>query len=232
MIGFSSVYSSSEEFRNVNVPDEFESLDVLAFNTTSLLSLNETGGSVNGAFYEVITEFGGHDISLWYSRANNSYGYHFIWINHLGVRLLWLFPLHNMNWKDSSGHEVTANIIWDEYGINASIIDANLNDNGISKFTVYCQDFSFTLYLAYDNDVYDNCVEAWDHHDLHMLLNIDFDQQATGTNAMDLIIQLMFFQLPNTNFYVNALIAIPIWVSTSIIIAFVILEIVKALPFT
>jgi len=94
--------------------------------------------------------------------------------------------------------------------LEASELNSDFQNNR-ANYKAQCAHFFVRIYFGYDETLYSSPENAWNYHGLNMLIGIDFDQVSTGYNAWSLIAMLLFFQLPEIHWVINALIAVPIW---------------------
>ena len=206
---------------------EFEGIDVLSFADTANLCMNETGGAYEfGAptWYRMQVDdgtgdLGGHDVEFVYRIANEST--HELRNEHLYGVFIFTFG-HDMNHYDKNG--IDRGTILD-----VSEIEDNRNpDNDTSMFTIKCSDFNARLIMNYNGSKWSNFTEAWDHNELYAFHGINFDQVSTSYSAFDLIGRLLFFQMPEGNLILNAIIAIPVWVGIGYIVVILIYRTIGA----
>lgn len=218
---------TSEEYRDVEVPDIFEGIDVYSFADTDTFTMNETGGfdpPLESSYYVYELDdgdgyFGGHDIDFWYKDANESD--HFVKNQHLYSVFL-IILVHDMNFYDHNGVNLGTLL-------NVSDIEDNSLDNYTSRFNVKCEHLSYTAIFAYNATLYGNFTHAWDYHGLNVFCGISFDQVSTSYNAFDLIGKLLFWQLPEVETHVNAIISLPIWASICYLVYIFILRTIGAI---
>jgi len=213
--------------RTVETP-EFEGIDVMNFVDTANTAMNETGGytdPLDSTWYIVDPiddgdgDLGGHDILYRYRKANQST--HEIIHDHLYGVFIFTFS-HDMDHYDKSG--VNRGTVLD-----VSEIEANRNeDNKTSAFTVKCGHFSCKAIYNFNSTKWNNFTHAWNHNELYVFHGINFDQVATGYNAFDLISRILFFQMPEGNAILNAIIAIPIWIGIGYIVVILIYRTIGA----
>jgi len=208
------------EYREQQVSEYFEAIDVQYFAETWEHTLNATGGTDAGAgWYFIDIDIGNRDFDMWYKKANNPplklYFVH---------RYTWLiFPVsHKMRWLNYQG-------ITRGTELEATELDSDVSD---PTYTVECSHFYVKTFFAYNDTLYSNPTEAWNASELNMLVAIDFDQQQTGMNAWNLIGMILFFQMPDVHPLLNAFIAIPMWVCIAWLTFAFIIAVVKSLPFT
>jgi len=88
------------------------------------------------------------------------------------------------------------------------------------------EDFQCRAYFGFNDTKYSSPTEAWDNYELDILIGMKFDQVNTSINAWSLISMLLFFQLPEVHWIINALIAIPIWITVAYLIYVLIIKII------
>lgn len=224
--------SEYEGYRQVSVPDYFEAIDVQSFAETWVYTMNETGGETYGELYFIGAIdggdgddlFGGHWLNLFYTRGN--YSGKFITFRHLWTDWAIFLRWHPMQWL-SEGRDRTEQI-GEFSGITIENIEADI-DNGVVEYTVKCSHFSMRGFIGYNTTIYSSVEDAWDHHGLSLMLGVDWDQTDTRMNVWNLIAMILFFQMPDIHWSVNALIALPLWASFAYLI-FVFVS--KLIPFT
>ena len=221
----SEIYVAGET-RTVETPD-FEGVDIYSFADTANTAMNETGGfyyPLDNTWYIVpiddgTGDLGGHDLDMWYRIANEST--HEIRHEHLYGVFIFTFS-HDMNHYDNSGLDRGTTL-------DVSEIEANRNvDNDTSTFTIKCNHFNARAIYNYNGTKWSNFTEAWDHNELYVFHGINFDQVSTGYSAFDLIARLLFFQMPEMNPILNAIIAIPVWVCISYVVVILIYRTIGA----
>jgi len=194
----------------VNVPDYFEGIDIQSFAETWDYTFNETG---SGTIVEELDVgepdgFGGYDIDLYYREAN--YSDKFVALVHHWREWVILPYVHDLNWRDSTGLDVTETI---EVFLAISIdtIESDMNE-GIANYIIFCDHLQANAFFGYNTTTYSSFQEAWDYGEASIMLGIGFDQIQTGTNAWNIISMLLFFQLPAIHWVINALLVIPFWI--------------------
>jgi len=209
-----------DEYREQQVSDYFEAIDLQYFAETWEYTLNATGGTDAGAgWYFIDIDIGNRDFDLWYKKAGNPplklYFVH---------RYTWLiFPVsHKMRWINYQGVN---------RGDELEVTEMELDTSDL-RYTTECSHFNVKTFFAYNETAYSNVTDAWNGSELNMLVAIDFDQQQTGMNAWNLIAMILFFQMPDVHPLLNAFIAIPIWVCIAWLTFAFIIAVVKSLPFT
>lgn len=207
--------------REVSVPDIFEVMDIYSFAETKTICLNESGGEVNWfnpTLYIIKISIGNWDTELQYRRANESDLEAFI--VHIHYEWIIIPALHRVQWLNAKGVNE---------GTEVSVLEIETNSvDNASRYTAQCSHFSYYSNFAFNGSLYANFTDAWNHHGLYAFFGVNFDDVNTSYNAFDLIAKLLFFQLPECNVYINALIAIPIWITIGYLVYVLI---IKVIPF-
>lgn len=210
-----------ESYRHVEVPAQFESIDLLYYAETynnsvpadSILSFE-----LGGWHFEMLGTLKSSDLVQ--MRRGEQWGF-----------IAWGW--HPLKYRDSSGVDVSYFLYDIEPCLKCEMIDFNYHPSkNSSKFYVYDDAMQIVLFFSYDRDTYDNCSDAWDNDALTFLACIEFDQQKTGMNVWSIMAMLLFFKLPNTHLLINMVLGIPLWVGIAVLIAVVIFEVIQSLPFT
>jgi len=220
--------AETDQYRQDEIQDYFEAIDLEAYAETWDYRMNETGGKlVYGYLYVVDVDIGGHDCDFEYTKANYSNPY--IQMRHF-YAVWWIFTdCCYMKWIDANGFDRTTKV-----GVTNRLMLADLEAcyQDAQPFTVKCKHFQQNVFFAYNETTYSSVEEAWNHHGLYVLIGIEFDELATGLNAWDLIGMILFFQMPNVHPILNYIIAIPIWISVAWLAFAFIIAVIKSLPFT
>lgn len=217
------------EGRNVQPPEYFEAMDIQSFNLSKLTTFNESGDDLYGVFGYAIQkvrkhiDLGGHDFDIYFSRANKSH--HDIEFIHTWYD--WVIFIHEktMNFYDKNGQDLGTKITGD-------YLDTKHDNGEPLEFTVKSLSihrFQVTAVFAFNETLYSSPTEAWNHYDFHVYVGMGFDQISTGYNAWDLIAMLLFFQLPNVHWIINALLAIPLWIAVAYLTYILILRAIGAI---
>lgn len=204
---------SGSNYRQINVPTYFESIDLQTF--ASYYLINITSDSYQKFWGK--SEFG-HDMNF---RAEKLATYNMLWNEH--GYTLWGFWTggHKQKWINENGTERGDLLTTSEIDLDS--------DNGTAKYTVECSHFQMKAWVGYDPTLYNSSKNAWDAHNMSVLFAIDFDERGSTLNAWNLLALLLFFQLPNVNPIINMLIAIPVWVCFAVLTFIVIIEIIQTL---
>jgi len=199
----SQFYAVDYEGKEVNVPEYFEGIDIQNYKETWTYCLNESGGIYDpiGKFYQIEIDIGQHDWSLHYKCANTTdkdLTFYHKWFE-------WVFFLyyHNMELINSKG--VSRGDYLEETELNTDY------SNNEGRYKIECIHFFGRGIFGYNTTIYSSPSEAWDYHALWIFIGINFDQTATGYNAWDLIGMILFWQLPDMHWVVNAIISFPFW---------------------
>jgi len=195
------------EGREVNVPDFFEAIDIYSFADYINFTID------NIISYEEFT-LGGHE--FWFYTEPNWFA-----IEHVHNQF-WIFQwTHSQRWYDQNGveqsvfHQFSYPIEDSSYAIYVPDLGTEIPEaqEGEIRMNVKCSHTQEKAYIAYNTTAYSSYQDAYANLDLWIFLGMHFDDVNTAYNAWDLIGMLIFFQLPDIHWVINALIAIPIWVS-------------------
>ena len=112
-----------------------------------------------------------------------------------------------------------------------------LKNENLTSFTMKDDKYTYHVSLSYDRAKFNNFAEAWlgtagDTAELRLFVGMteaetEFMYEQT-TNAWNLINQILFFQSPLVHPLLNAILAIPIWISVAYLIAKITLWIISA----
>jgi len=215
------LFPSYVEGRQIEVPDYFEAIDLQSFANTSIYILNETGGAP--AFedlYYVDIGIGGHDLNLYYRIANSTYEM-LLYIRHAFAEWWGWVYYHDLTWINGEG-------ISRSDRLQASELNSDFA-NERATYKVECNHLFIRVYFGYNETLYSSPEEAWNYGALNMLVGINFDQTSTGYNAWSLIAMLLFFQMPDVHWIINAIISVPIWIAVAYISFILILRAIGAI---
>jgi hypothetical protein len=206
--------------RYIEVLPYFETIDIINFADTWSNNIDNGTEVYLGFWVQQLDDgdgdFGGHHIDIVTDRdynPNNGY------IAMRKPRKLWWFIIGYdwFDWYDNNGMNHGDILSGDE--LNATYIDYDNLD-----FTVKLKakpHTSFSVFFDFNETAYDDPLDAWDVDELYVFCGISFDQVVTGTNALTLVQDLLFFNLPNTHPAINALIGVPLWIGI-LYIAFIV----------
>ena len=214
---------TADNGRIVEHPEMFESIDVWSFSETFSYQMNETGGYSVGEWYyfeDDAMNIGNRDFRFNYKCANET-------PLELYIRHKWvwfIFPqFETMEWMNNKG------VSRGDY-LSVEEMENDSPDNVTVQYRCISpkKGFQYFASFSYNSTLHGNFTHAWNYHGLYFFWAVNFDQVGTSYNAFQLIGMLLFFQLPDINVYVNALLAIPIW---SCVACLVTLFILKVIPF-
>jgi len=190
------------EGRDVHVPEEFDSIDLESYATTWSHTMNETGEGGYARIPDI--DLAGHVCALWYKQANAT-PLHIRWVHQIYE---WIFfpAFHPMEWLFNGIHRGDS-----DHWLYASELDADYVTGDPIEYTVMCSHFTAHVFFGFNETLYDSPTEAWNGGGLNILVGLEFDQVSTSLNAWSLISMLLFFQLPEVNWVINALLNAPIW---------------------
>lgn len=225
------------ELRNATVPDYWTSQSLLSYADTYSHTFNETGGTDQGNFYYLEFTLGGRELEVMYADANfTGDNNHTVLLRHF-YTWGWIFRQdHALRWYDTRGYRIDNHaVIWrrmeamDEYWAGEHSINSSYD---YQPLKVECHHFAGSWMFYYNTTLYANVTDAWDHHDLHFWMGLTFDELQTGLNAWDVIGMLLFYEMPDVHWTINAIFKSIIWVMIAYLAFAFILSIVKSLPFT
>lgn len=218
-----STFFTAGEEREVYVPDFFDIVDVYSFAETSTWQLNETGGDYSWAewaVYYVSVDIGSWDIDFYYRRPG--FGDYYCELQHVWYEW-WVIPSHHLlEWFNRAGVS---------RGTDLRLSEIETDAAGASTVTyrAVCGHTTYHTTFAYDEDVYSSYEDAWDNGDLFVFFGVNFDDVNTSYNAWQVISMLLFFQLPDINPIINAIIAVPLWVCIAYLSFILILRAIGAI---
>jgi hypothetical protein len=225
----SGLIANPQQGKEVNVPTYFEAIEIQKYAQT--YSVNLTSDQYTDNF-----DLGGWRFE-WWSDAFTDLGSppSFIVLTRYDSWWIFYWYAETGRWYEKAkGTEV------DGYGqialstrtcyyITKETLDTYYDaENHVAKFTIQFAVTQFDIFFAFNTSAYSKPSEAWNNNDLHALIGINFDKTNTTFNAWNLIGAILFFQMPDINPALNALIAIPIWILIAWLIYILIL---KAIPF-
>jgi len=207
--------------RTVKPPSYFDSIDLLYFIDTWNHTMDGTGCQKQGYVWRITFVFGGHNLKFSYVEANVTGEVWDLKMEHYWF--WWIFETahHNMEWLNKEGE--TRGLT-----IRKTELDSDYTEGNI-RYTVKCDDFQMDAFFGFNETLYSSPSEAWDYGGLAIMLGIEFDQVNTSINAWSLISMLLFFQLPDMHWIINALIAVPIWVAMGYITVIMVYRTIGAL---
>lgn len=216
----------ADDFRGVYTPEQFEAIEVYAFADYEAIVNDESSGHVDIFdstmwVYEDF-ELGNWDLDFIYRRANES-GL-ICTVKHEAWNLLVFPDFHALTQYDTRGVDVMSGG-W----LTIDAIEENAEPNGyISRFRAECGHFALYGFYSFNITRWANFEEAWNHEELNIFFGIDFDDVNTSYNAFHLVSMLLWFSLPDIPIYIQAPIALGIWVSVAYLLYVLI---IKMIPF-
>lgn len=222
----------SPEMRLIETPEGvFETIDIYSFAEAESFLMNETGGGTlwfDSTYYEMDVDIGNHDIDFYYKKiaesgkATRLFHYYF--------ELWGLWPAnHYLRWYDRHGVERGTGAV-NSY-LEISVIEENVEptSEATSRFKASCDHTSYYVTFVYNASDYNTYEEAWTGGELGVHFGVNFDDVGTSYSAFDIIAGILFFSMPNTNVYINAMISIPIWIAVGYIIFILVLRAIGAI---
>lgn len=187
--------------------------------------------SVGGGYYQEawgIDEGFGHNFLFKSNvvsgevKIENQHYYYFLWFPH---------GHHSMDWiAKETGENYGGQIVQSEMD---EVIETDPDSNMSSAaFTVSCGHVTMHSVIGYNYTLWDNATIAFQNDDLHVEFGIEWDELGTGLNAWNILTSILFFQAPDINFYINAILAIPLWACIAWLAYAFILAAISVLPFT
>ena len=199
--------------REIWVPEVFEGIDVYAFAETKTIQLNETGGQTSmydSSYYDMHVDIGGRNCDLEYKKANETTLQ--LFLIHYWTEWVIIPYSHKLHWYNNKGIN-QGNILQ----VSEMQADDTL-DEGKVTYRAQCKHFTYHSTFAYNTTLYGNFTHAWNYHGLYGFFGIKFEDVDTSYNAFELIARLLFFQMPDIETHVNALMAIPMWATIAYLI--------------
>ena len=205
--------------RSLQTPEYFEAIALEKYAVIFNETLDGTHPYANGMFHFLSEELGGPIIHFYYRPANVTYEVMFR-MTHVDMWWIFMTGEHSMNFY------------WQGVDVGTYLSDTTVNlaySQGDLSFVVSCNHVELDLMFAFNETAYSSPTEALDHYDLYMLIGVEWDQVSTSMSAWDIIGMLLFFQLPNVHWMLNAIIAIPIWLGIAYLSFIMILRAIGAI---
>jgi len=224
-------FVAEQEFRQAQIEEYFEAIDLQQYAETWLYCMNETGGKMLfGVLYQVDIDIGNRNFDLYYSKANYTVSTHpYVYVKHF-YTTWWIFTdSHYMDFYNNkgilrSGDYLPSHLVPQEY------LESDYPEQ--MPYSLKCSHFEADIYFGYNETTYSTLQDAWNHHGLHVLVGIDWDDMQTGLNAWNLITMMFWFQLPQIHPVLNFILGLALWTSTAYVIACIVIAFIKSLPFT
>lgn len=200
------------------------------YNTTFDYTLNGTGAEYDD-FWDIYyllsvgsgdpALFGGHDIDIWYSEANQTSHTPFVYFRHnLG------FLSHDdMQIFSRSGIDITYTIV---FPTNAEVLRVEDIDNYPLPFKIQCSHFYMLCDFYYNTTLWTDAIDALNHNELSLLLGIGFDQFGASFDAWSLISKLMTFQPVDIPSPLNYILAFGLWGAIGYMVFIFVLRVIGA----
>lgn len=135
----------------------------------------------------------------------------------------WFGGLEPCEFKAPDGTDRGTQLSFDEIDLDAeegSIrYSLTLSDRG---------DSAGALVIYWNNTEYTSVDDAWDSGEVYLLHGIGFSSSATA-NIGELLVSLLFLQLPDVPVLINVFIAVPIWACIVYVIWFIVKEMIPFL---
>lgn len=185
--------------------------------------MNESGGADFANYYWVQdADLGNRDLDFFYKDANESNLD--LWVDHSWLEWLIIPVGERLTWVNNEGIERGTTLT-----VTNMELDREPNNSTVDyRLVSPTWNFQYFASFAFNGSQFNNFTHAWNYHGLYFFMAVNFDQVNTSFNAFHLIALLLFFQLPDVNVYVNALMAIPLWISIAYLVYVLI---IKVIPF-
>lgn len=211
-------YTADDTERTLEAPGYFSAVEIEQYGDYFNYTLDGTDAKSLGNYYYITPNVGGHTLDIWYAIANTSTT-GFMNIFHCEV---WAGIIVNKHAMD---------FIYNGHNIGWAISKAHLDSSDL-EYEFQCNHINLDLFLAYNDTAYSSPTDALDHNELILLIGVEWDEMATGMSAWDFVAAIMFFNLPDTHWMLNAIIAVPLWIGLLYASVTIILTILDLLPFT
>jgi len=213
----SEFWVAGEQGRTIQVPDYFESSDLIHWNNTYIMNITSND------FWDFWgkEEFG-HNMKFhaWkpvigdYRMANIHY------FTFFGIP----YGDHKMKWINEDGISRECDLYEDE------IEEDWDTEKELASYTVKCEHFYCRADIAYNTSAYESVHDAWASHDLHLFWGIDWDQQATSYDAWSLISSVLFWRpIAGIPLWIMQILSIPIYIASAYIAYILILRAIGAI---
>jgi len=212
----SGFLEASQDRRQLNIPNVFDSIDVMDYAETHNFTLGDDSWENWGK-----PDFG-HDMRFYVNKAGLEYP-HLWFISNVHFYGLW--SGHKMWWTNATTFRYNYLIL------PQMVIDWNPETN-MSEYTVSCSHFTMKAWITYNTTTYESLIDAWDNNDAHILFAIKFEELGGRWDLWSLITGVLFLQLPDVHPSLNMLFAIPLWICIIWLTFAFIIAIIKSLPFT
>lgn len=217
-----SLYTASS-MHTITPPDYFDLENIYYYTSTDLVNLTGNGVYQTVELDDGSGDFGGWDLDFTHASPNATtlfltlWHMHTEWFGFLGAD-------HAFTWSNMAGVGRETTITIDE-------LETDM-DNGQAEYRCECDHTRVTVILAYNDTVYSSAEEAWDMGGLSAFFGMQFDDENTGYNALNLIASILFFDMPQVHWSINMILATPLWIAIGYITYILVLRAIEALPFT
>jgi len=214
------------DIRDVEVPELFDSVDILAYAQTCTVHTNETGGKVVGNYYKVELktaggeDLGNRDLDLKY-KLNSSTPYN-MYVNHYWKEWVIFTYVEKLDFY----HEGIGLGNYLSPAIMEQYVDSNENDTASFMLVSTRHKFQYYFSVGFNSTSWNNFTHAWQNKDLYIFVAVDFDNVHTSYNAWQIVGMLLFFSLPEINPIIKAMISIPIWICIAYLIYVLIIKVI------
>lgn len=152
---------------------------------------------------------------------------------HYYIFIIFPYGHHNMDWiAKANGVNYGGTFYESDFNEVATINDEGDFNVTSAAYTLKCDHVSMHAVVAFNSTAYANCSEAFDNDELTFEFGIEWDELGTGMNAWNLISQILFFQAPDINPLLNAIIAVPLWAAIGYLAYALVMVAISVLPFT
>lgn len=213
--------SAYDDYRRTETPEYYEASNVVLYNSTTLnvnfTKYYEDYDGIAGYWGETF-DLGSYKFLLGSYNSTNAKGYDPFYLAIYYDD----YPLgyKKMDWR------IQAQIF--HYKISYDQLDTLASEYDSLTFTVEYGSAAYTLTFSWDETKYTKPSDASDADTMKLIVGMTWDQMQTKLNAWTLLGQLLFFQLPNIHWAINAFIAIPIWITFAYLVFALV---VKLIPF-
>lgn len=214
------VEGSNPQYRKADVPSYFEAIDVEQFANTYVITPDSDYYIENWGK----TQFG-HDMQFHANRPPTFSDYYLYNEHCFPFLFFYRWGAHKMEWIVHDTITTRGTTLYSDE------IESDM-ENGTARYVVKCNHFQMNCWVGYNTSLYNSVEDAWDNNGLSLMFAIEWDEKGTGINAWNLIGLLLFFQLPNIHWTLNALIAIPLWLMIAYLIFAFVMAVIKSLPLT
>jgi len=202
------------DMQAINVPEEFSSIDIVHLAWWGNGTITEENGWDDPLLLQLPP--GDPQIELEVAWQGDDWHLTF-W------RKTWWFFIPTGHYLYQSSAITDTSFEWDY--VNSKYLE----DQSLSAFQAYDPDGTvFYVYVSYNQSKYGSFQEAWDDHELSLLVGVGIEDSLTKLDAWGLISQIIMFQMPDVHWSINLLLAIPIYAAIALLVIIIVL---KFIPF-